>query len=352
MRAPIFVIVAVMLPLAVFAATPKKKVPPPPPPPPTNPPSITLALTANAPDQGWAMHVTNTGLEPLRIVADARALSLEITPAGGGAMVRCSLPAEMRPLSDNTSRTLVLVGGRSYTERFDPRLYCFAAHDAAALTLGATVVGKLGFAPTNLAPPYEVTWALDGTTIDASAAPSPAKEVVSAPVTLAAAPVADAGAPIPAAATDGIPVHLAIAMPARLDVATTFEQQTSLSVTNKDPRPVSLLLRPSTTGFIVDLPQGGQARCGAPAGMTAISELLTTLPANGGRTSVTVDIDSLCPDVFSRPGLYVVRPRIDTRRVTGSVSSYRGEAIGDPSLIRVRTGRGDDRASPKIDPPH
>lgn len=354
MRAHVLVFALALVPVLAFAATAKKKPPAPAPVVPTNPPSVSLTLTANAPDQGWSMRVTNTGLEPLRILADARALSLEITPAGGGPVVRCTLPADMRPLSDNGPRTLVIVAGRSYTERFDPRLYCFGEHEASALVAGASVVGKLGFAPTNLAPPYVVMWALDGTTFDASVAPSPAKEITSAPLTLAApvAPAADAGAPAPPTTTDAMPVHIGVTMAPRLDLSTTFEQQTTLTVVNKDPRPVSLLLRPSTMGFVVDLPQGGVARCGSPSQMTAIRELLSTLPANGGRATVTVDIDSVCPDVFARPGLYVVRPRLDTRRVTGSVSSYQGEAVGPPSLLRVRAGRGDDRPSPKVDPAH
>ncbi len=349
------IIAALTMPAVVVQgvlAAPKKQAPPPPPPAPTNPPNITLTLVANELARDWSLRVTNTGLEPLRIVADARALSLEITAPNGGPVVKCTVPPEMRPLADNGPRTLVLVGGRSYTEHFDPRLYCFGEKEANALVAGATVIGKLGFAPTNVAPPYEVTWALDGTRFDASVAPSPAKEIVSTPLQLTAPTpvVADAGV-TPLTATDAVPIHLGVAMPTRTDLTTTFEQTTTLTVTNKDPRAVSLLLRTSTVGFTVELPQGGIARCGGSTGATAIRELLTTLPA-GGRASVAVDFDAVCPDVFARPGLYVVRPRIDTRRVTGSVSSFQGEALGDPVIVRVRTGRGDDRASPKPDPAH
>ncbi len=342
-------IAALTVPAVVLAA-PKKSAPPLPPPP-TNPPNVTLTLTANELTRDWSLRVTNAGLEPLRVVADAQALSLEITPPGGPA-VKCALPAEMRPLADNGPRTLVLVGGRSYTERFDPRLYCFGEKEVNALVVGATVIGRLGFQPTTLAPPYEVTWALDGTRFDASVAPSPAKEIVSAPLALTApTPVVADGGATPVTTTDAVPVHLGVTMAGRTDVSTTFEQTTTISVTNKDQRAVSLLLRTSTVGFIVELPQGGVARCGGSTAATAIRELLTTLPA-GGRSSVTVDFDAVCPDVFARPGLYVVRPRVDTRRVTGTTSSFRGEAIGDPVIVRVRTGRGDDRPSPRPDPAH
>lgn len=341
-----FFTVAVTVSTLAFAAKTPKPAPPPPPVVSTNPPSVSLAITAAQPARGWTMRVTNNGLEPLRIVADARLLTLEVTPSGGGAVVRCALPAEMRPLTD-VRRSILLVAGRSYTETFDPRLYCFAEHDSDALAAGATVVARLGFSPTALAAPFEVMAGAEP--IDGGVAPSPAKEIVSAPLTLPASaeqPAPDAVGPV----SDVFPVRLTATMPARLDWSDAFEREVTIGLKNEGLRAVTLMLRTGTAGFFVETPKGNVVRCGASAMLPSIGELLTTVTP-GGHSSVSVDVTSVCPDVFDRPGVYVVRPRIDTRRVSGGAPSYQGEAVGRPSLVRVRVGRGDDRPAPVVDPP-
>ena len=89
------------------------------------------------------MRVTNDGSVPVRIVADARFLSLELTRRGEKRAERCELPVAMRP-DDWTDRSLVLPAGRAYVETFEPRLYCFTGNAPKALGPTSIVVGHLG----------------------------------------------------------------------------------------------------------------------------------------------------------------------------------------------------------------
>ena len=80
-----------------FAAPPKRSAEKPLPAA-TNPPRIALTLAAPSVN-AWRLRVENVGEVPLRLVADARLLSLEITPPTGKP-VHCALPSDARPVSD------------------------------------------------------------------------------------------------------------------------------------------------------------------------------------------------------------------------------------------------------------
>jgi hypothetical protein len=333
----------IALALAVLAAPAAK--PPAPPAPERPPPKVDVTLTATTPSSGWAVKVTNSGTVPVRIVADARLLELEITPPNGGAKVRCTLPVDMVPASD-MERGLVLVAGRSYTERFDPRLFCFGEREAAALVPGATVTARYGFggrAPT-AGPKAFVPLVPDAS--DATA-PGPVKAVDVAPLTLPAAAPPPAAAAAPASA-DG--VKLVLSAPPRLDLERTFERQITVSVKNAGPLAVRSIFTSATVGFDLVGPDGTVSSCGAAMGPTPIPELLQTL-APGSRADVGVGL-ILCPsEAFRKDGLYQVRPKLDTRRVgTSNLTLFRGEASGEPSLLRLHTSTT-PRPPPTVDPP-
>ena len=84
---------------------------------------------------------------PVRIAADARALSLDVTPRGArNPTVRCELPDDMRPEGGDLDRPLVVPPGKSYSESFEARLYCFGETKGGALEPGSTiVVARLGW---------------------------------------------------------------------------------------------------------------------------------------------------------------------------------------------------------------
>jgi len=374
LRFAVVVTVLASLPGLAFAVGVRRHTAPPPPPP-APPPPITLALSAPAPDHGWEVKLTNSGTLPVRIVADPRLYSFEITPPPGatpapppahpprhrrgaapaGGPVKCALPSEMIPSTD-TERTLTLVAGRSWTVSIDPRMFCFSAAQGAALVEGATVTTTFGWTPNRPAPPYAVTPIMQADAVDAGV--GPARSISAPPVTLAAAPAPDGGveggveggvAPEPPL-SDAYPVHLKVSLPERLDVSRVFEQSVTVSITNEGDRPVRTLFTPATVGFTIVTPRGTTAECGAPRQATVLAELAGALGPRG-RTAVSLNLDAACPDVFSKPGLYRVRPRFDSTQATGGAPGryYSGKAIGEPMLLRVRVG-DEPLPRPRVDP--
>jgi hypothetical protein len=329
---------------AALAARPAK----PPPPPPANPPQVTFTLDAASADAGWQLHVENTGTLPLRFVADTRLLTLEISGADGGAAIKCSLPADARPATD-TERVLVLPPGRSWSERFDPRLFCFGTRDEKALAPGAMVTAHLGWSPASATtvPPFVLSPPdLDPkSTGDAGAWPTPVKEIVSAPLSLpAAAPKAGAES----SAVEG--PRLSVRMTANIDGGTLFDQTVTVTVRNDGIRSESVFVQPVTVGFDLSGPAGTR-RCSLGVSPVAVRDLVTTLGA-GGSTSVSVALDRICgPGSFDRAGVYRVAPVLDTRRVAPpmGLKLATGQWTGEPSLVRVRSGKIPAPA-PQLDP--
>lgn len=311
-------------------------------------PQVTLTLSADFADAGWQMQIKNTGNVPLRIVADARLLTLEIK-GETGTPIKCALPADARPSTD-IERALLLPPNRSYTERFDPRLYCFGTKEAAALAEGATVTAKYGWpAPKTgaLAPPFIVSPPdMDPASRDALVWPSPVKEIESSELVL------PKRAPSPA-----LPAHqegtapLRVSMTQRTDAGAAFDQTVTLSVHNDGIRPETLLLVPATVAFEVLAPQGKFVRCSLGIAPTAVRELLTTI-APGRDAAISVAADRICPaSTFDTEGLYRVTPIVDTRRTTagsGLVLAI-GEWRGQPAIMRVRHGKT-PRPKPELDP--
>lgn len=334
---------------ALALGAPRAPRPPPPPPPP--PPQVTLELDAPLPDKHWTVKLTNTGADPVRIVADPRLLSFDVTTAGHEH--QCTLPPEMVPTTD-TERTLVVPASRSWTVSVDPELYCFTAAQVGALAPGASVVASFGWPQARYAPPFAVT---PTTLVDGGAGPArriTATAVTIAPVQVAPAPeggapaVADAGTWNP---PDAYPVKLRVSLGDRLDVGRAFEQTVTMTIVNDGDRPVHTLITPPTLGFIVETPNGYVVRCGGVSSVTAIVELTTTLPPHG-RTAQTIDLGSTCGSAMRLPGLYRVRPRLDTRHTTpppGATSFWTGESVGAPMLVRIRAGE-DPLPSPRLDP--
>jgi len=337
---------------AALAAPPKPAKAPPPPPAP--PPSIALTIEA-ASTHSWRMRVENTGDVPVRLTADARLLSFEITPPNAKKPTHCALPADMRPTND-VDRALVLPSKRSYSESFEPRLYCFGANEEA-LVAGAKVVAHLGFLPigakppAKLAPPFVVS-PFDGV----EPVVSPLKDLVAAPVTLAApepASTAPTTPPAPKEGDDPFPPTLTLSVPKHVEASQPLDLAVTVTVSNEGSRPVTLLFRPETIGFDLIGPNGAM-RCswpGNPGG--AVREAFTTL-APKTKQSLSVIIGAVCPDVaFSQGGLFIVRPRLDTRRVDADerLHAFKGEVIGTTTtLMRIHHGRHAPKAvRPRLD---
>ncbi len=334
------------------------------------PPSVALSVEAPTPRGPWTMHVANTGTVPLRLVADARLLTFDVFAPHGAAdtlpkkkrkatPVVCALPADMRP-NDDVDRALVLAPSRVYSETFDPRLYCFGGARAAALVPGATFVAHLGWMKSRSASAPFVVSPFEGV----APAVRAEKEIVAARADIGAddAPphgIASAGAsteaPRPKAGDDPYPPKLALATPTHIDVEAPFDVPMTVTVKNEGVRSVTLLLRPETLAFEILGPHA-TSFCSWPVKVGGtVREAFSTLRAKR-EESVSLLLDSVCPDnTFDQPGLYVVRPRLDTRHADGEVvgiSAFAGEIIGtSTTLLRVHRGtKPPHRARPVLDP--
>jgi len=301
-----------------------------------------VKVTVEVPATGWQwlLHIESSDSVPLRVVGDARLLSLDITaPAptkGHAATVHCSLPPEMRPSTDE-ERIQIVPPNLVYTETFDPRLYCFETQKVRALQAGAIVVAHFGFAPGHArraTPPFVVAPA------DEEPGRGASKEIVSEPFTL------PESLPTPDDPHGDSPPYdartspLTVSTPSRIDVATFRDITLPITVANPTPRAVTLLLRPETVAIDATGPSG-TTRCQWLIIPSPIAELFTTLPPKG-RASTEVLVSALCPaSFFDRSGLYELRAAIDTRRASGAsigLRTFDGQ-VWSPSttLVRIRT---------------
>jgi hypothetical protein len=351
-------------------------------------PDVRLTVEAPGPARLWTMRVENAGAVPVQIAADARWLSLLIDPGDGRKPQTCVLPTDMRPLTVG-DRALVLPPGRAFVETFDPRLYCFAAQQAAVVVPGATVIPSLGFSEARRggrsarapSPPFAVA-PLDGIepkvaatklVIGGAARVGTAQTDASepkgdaSPGTPAAGATRDAAPPSSGgnaggAAASGAPREaiersfeptLVVSLPDRRDAGNGRNITVAVTVRNEGNAPATLLLRPNTLAFEVSGPMGDVV-CPAAGASGAIRELFTTLRP-GQRAAATTTLDGTCPrGTFDEDGLYDVRAIVDTRGLTGD--SFGGRAIGEAvrsdrtMLLRVRRPKTErERRRPKIE---
>lgn len=324
---------------------------PKPPPAPVGPkPDVKLLLDTPTTHGPWTMHVVNDGDVPVRLVADVRLLSLEVTPRGERKPVRCQLPADMRP-ADDSERALVLPPKRSYSESFEPRLYCFGERELDSLEATSIVVARLGWPDHAGGHGPSVVSAIDGVEpVVASLA-----GIVSPPVSLPDEPT-----PMPAeepahASDDPDPARLVLTSNRAVDAESGENLAVTVTVRNEGKRSVRVRFRPETLGFEVTSSSGVQ-RCGWPTQPSAPTrEYFASLPA-GGAESLTVLVGDYCGRApFEYPGLVVVRPDLDTRKAGGGaigLKTFDGVVIASsPTVVRLHHGNAQPRVErPRLDP--
>jgi hypothetical protein len=283
------------------------------------------------------MRVTNAGSVPLRLVADARLLSLELTPRSVAKAQRCTLPADMRP-GDDMERPLVLPPGRSYAEPFDPRLYCLSGKQADALAQGTSLVVHLGWTGGNRTHPPFVVGPIDGV----EPVVAPLKSIDAPPIMLPDDPTPPRVQPSTAAADDPDQAKLTLRAQPSVDTTTGHGISMDLTLHNAGKRPVTLRFRPESLSFTVAF-AGGVEECLWPAMPVApMRELYSTLPPNGN-TSLSVQLSAYCNGhAFDVPGLLVVTPHLDTRKGSGAelgLRTFDGEVTATrPTVVRLHRG--------------
>jgi hypothetical protein len=298
-------------------------------------PNIRLTLDAPAPDAPWTMRVENTGQVPVEILADVRFLALDVTLPDAKRAIRCQLPHSMLP-ADTESRQLVVPPQRAYVEKFDPRLFCFGARESEALSNGAKVVPVL----VATAGSADVIAAIDG--VEPLVANERTWSGVEATI--------GEGTPPPAGASGAHRSRpLAISSTPFVDAARGQEAAIEITVTNEAAIATRFLFRTETLAFDVTGPSGvgvtdpsPTVHCGfAGEPVTPIAEVLTTLTPKE-QASIDVILGALCPEhTLDHPGLYVVRAKLDTRRVVGrtlGLRTFDGEVAADATThLRIQT---------------
>lgn len=338
---------------------------------PTTAPAVKLTVT---PATGlWSLKIQNTGDLPVRVPADPRLLSLEITPPGGAApeakdvkagakpapkapagAPKCELPADARPSTDD-GYELVIPASRSWSTTFDPLFMCFGARERAALVAGASVKARFGWrppaAPKNAktapapSPPFAV--APVGASVGKLAA---LKEIEADPVTLSDT-VKPAVAP---ATTDAEAPRVYLTLPETMDAAKGVDLSTTVTLVNDGDRPITLLFRPDMMQFSVSGP-AGSVGCGSTRSIgSPMRELFVTVGSKS-RTSIGVLFTATCASgTFDQPGLYRLGAKLDTTGASGrSVNVKTWDDIAQtksPMLLRIREPhRAPPPARPSLD---
>ncbi len=310
-------------------------------------PDVKLTLEAPTQRGTWTMRVTNHGDVPVRMVADARLLTLEVTPRGASKPVRCELPADMRP-GDDMDRPLVLPPGRSYVEHFEPRLYCFGPHLLDALAQASIVVGHLGWLGGNRSrPPFEIA-AIAGVEPEVASL----KEIASPPIGLPDEPSVMLETTAPPRPDDPDPAVLTLRGPVSIDAPAPNAIGVTVSLHNAGKRPVIVRLRPETMRFEVTGPRGNEDCRWPLSPVAAMRELFTTIPG-GGNADLSVLLDAYCSGrAFDEPGLVIVRPELDTRQASGAdlgLRTFDGRVLASsPIIVRLRQGS----STPRLTHPH
>jgi len=300
-------------------------------------PDVHLAIAAPTTRGPWTMRVTNDGSIPVRIVADARALWLEVTPRSARKATRCELPGDMRP-GDDLQQPLVLPPGRSYAESFEPRLYCFGRAQVDALAPGAIVVAHLGWPGKADKPPFSVS-PIDG--VEPRVAPM--RAIAAPAIALPDEPTAvPAPSPPPLLDADAYPPKLDVTAPTAIDAPSATGLSIPVTLHNDGTRTVIVRFRPETLAFEVTGATGVE-NCAWPALPSApMRELFLRLPPKGTSTQAVTLATYCTGHALDQAGLVVVRPRLDTRQASGAdigLHTFDGEVIAMmPTIVRLHHG--------------
>jgi hypothetical protein len=285
----------------------------------------------------------------LRLFADPRLLTLEVTARGARKAQRCELPSDMRAGAD-LGRVLILPPKRAYSATFEPRLYCFSRKSLDALSPGAVVVGELGFKGRSKMGPYEIS-PIDGVVPEVA----PRKVLRSLPIALPDDPTPAIAGAASAPVSDQDPPRLKLSAAQTVDALDPDQAEVALTLRNEGSQAVIVRFRPETVAFDL-LGSGGAERCSWPVMPAApMRELFATLPPHGA-THLTVLLSSYCQGPsLDHGGLFAIRPWMDTTAASGQtigLPSFDGRLVSESlSFLRLHRGRqAEPLQVPQLDP--
>ena len=310
---------------------------------PTRNPLVRLSLVVPESHAPWRMVLHNRDSVPVRVVADARRLTLLIRGPDDSSYTRCRLPDSMQ--GSVRKRQLVLPPGQRYVERFDPRLFCWGSV-SEKLRMGASVPALLGWEPDERrakrdrpqVPPFAAEPVL------APPAFAPQKRLASLTHWLPEGDIVQANRKVPER-----PPRFVGAPDLRLkthrwaEAITHRHARLTATLRNVGDRSALVHLRPDDLQIRVRRPNGSAVVCEpGPRHRAAVRDFFRTIKP-GKSATVRVLLTEHCPrNTFERPGLYELS---STLRVRDDGSHFRLQALtGDfpaprSTLLRVRDAR-------------
>ncbi|MCA9640913.1 MAG: hypothetical protein H6718_25620 [Polyangiaceae bacterium] len=333
------------------------------------PSEVELSVKQHGPSLPWSYEIKNVGERPVRVAADPRLLWFEVQVPGKKKRRTCRLPAELFPKHADKDFSLVLRPGERFGQRFDPRLYCFAAGGQTDLVAGAVVYPRFGW-PKQFKTSWKGGKKLQTEQLDAPFAVTPPERPrrgkKKQPRAKADLPKQEthlklvegkglglrsayAGWSKDALHEDDKPEQSdwdspepMLTMQTGSDAAA--ERLATVQVKLKNPskdRKLVVYFRRELLSFEVMGPDGLKSCIPEPRTRFPEAQAFTTL-GPGRSISVVSRLVELCPrGTFDRPGLYLIRARFDSKDdgAEFGLQGFTGRIVAEqPATVRIRGG--------------
>ncbi|MBK7583010.1 MAG: hypothetical protein IPI67_22790 [Myxococcales bacterium] len=320
-----------------------------------NPPNLTLRVSERGPGLPWSLSISNRGQGPAVLAADPRLLSLEVQVPSKKKTETCRLPSDLFP-GHADKRTLVLLEpGEGVEQRFDPRLYCFAAGGQWQLVPGAIVTPHFGF------PEKKKTVWRRGKRTEETPKQDPPFAVMLPPKKGASRPSNEGGVkglraepfalkseyaewsrtklPADKKAIEDSPLE--IKMVQGSDAQAERAATVRITVHNRSKHAETVYFRRELVSYEVMRPDG-LVTCDPQPDERAPDRQAFTRLGPGGKISVVSRLIELCPTgTFGSPGLYLVHARYDATESGDdwNIDAFVGRVVSrSPATVRIRTG--------------
>jgi hypothetical protein len=333
---------------------------------------LKLEVTEDGPDQPWTITLSNTGTNPIGIIADPGLLWFEVSVQGRAPQV-CRLPEPLWPTTMQRRDATVLYPKEHFSRTFDPRFFCFSELGQTLLVPGAHVTPRFGWPrvttrlptrqrPVAATPPAPrgpfVAWPLPPDPSGTAASPARARahsadgdnsgaetslrrlpseglENIQGPtLELPTSYSAWLGTP------HGEPTDVQLVMIGGSDADDERNVLATFALVNATDQPQQIFVRREIVQYEVRGPDGYFVCSASDIGTPDLNSY-TTLPPHGAER-YAVRLIEVCPRrSFSRPGLYEVQATLAAHwhghdmgldAFVGQLDSLRS------SFVRIRSG--------------